>query len=72
MSYYKDQLTAYIDLDKSLEMIVERKINLNINTLLYEMTKVHAVSSKNLRKRVEEFAESKGFKIVNNILRMND
>ena len=71
MSYYKDQLKAFNDLDEILKTCIANGQDINIDYVLYELTKVHPVSQKILQKRIIAFAEVRELKIIKNIVKVS-
>ena len=63
-SYYRDKQRALNELHKLLNDGKKLKTNLNIESLLYEFARNHAVSEKVIKVQIERFAELNQIKIA--------
>ena len=70
MSYYTTQLNAFKDIDNLLNITKAGNQDADINYLIYEITKVHAISPKVVKERIKLWAEIQGIKILDNILKI--
>ena len=71
MSYYKDQQIAFKDLDNTLNILKDRKEDVDINFIIYEATKIHPVSSKLLKGRIISWANMLGIQIVSDTIKFS-
>ena len=70
MSYYKDQMRAFKDLETLLIRMLKDRQDIDISYVIYEMTKVHPVSPKMLRNRLTQFADLNTLEIKDNIIKI--
>ena len=68
-NYYRDQLNAFKDTDAMLIVLKAGGQDTEINHIIYEITKVHPVSPKVIKQRIEMWAEVSNIKISDNTLR---
>ena len=63
MSYYKDQLSAFQDTDKVLEVMKKGGQNVKIKYVVFEITNAHPVSPRVIRNWIIDWAELREIKI---------
>ena len=56
-NFYELQKTVCNLVDERLEEVISKDSSLNINRFVYNLTKVHAVSTKFILKRIDMFVE---------------
>ena len=71
MSFYTDQKKALTALDKVLDSAYKDKSNVDIDALIYEILKNHAVSPSSIRKQIERYAKTRNVVIKDDIMEMN-
>jgi hypothetical protein len=71
MSYYKDQLHAFQDLDKILVRLKEEREDTTLTFIVYEVTKEYPVSAKVIKKRIQDWAEINNVPVINDFLKLS-
>jgi hypothetical protein len=71
MSYYKDQSIAFNSLHNILDGAYRNKVDVNVESLVYQMLLKHRVSALALKKQIERFASDKELEVKQGVLVMS-
>lgn len=70
MGFYEEQQKFNAEIDDRLNLALKKSWQLRVKDLVYQYTKVYAISEKHIRKRILEWAEFNNITIKNDTLMM--